>query len=508
MVDATGVNPTDSPLECIEDPTATPASATSPATAPADEPGARGRQIAYLSYSDGLHDARTFRMARTAVEAGYAVTVYARWYPGLPVVERRDGYRLVRAPWSWHLVIPGLRGRARRRAAAAMVATNATDVDRPSGRERSTRSTTGRESSRDLGTTSTLRRPWTFLARPFERYLRLLRMFPLHPLGWSIALEDVAEPADIWHGMWAGSLPALGRLRGHYGGRTIYDARDVYMRSRGFVSVVAPLRWFLARLERRWAQAADQVITVNASYADLLEEQLRILRPPVIMNVPERWDPPEPPPNLIRAALGVDAATRIALYQGGLMTGRGIEESMDAILQVPGAILCLLGYGALRDRLAAACAAPPYLGRVMLLEPVSPSELLEWTASADVSVMAIQPTSVNHRYTTPQKLFESIAAGVPVVASDLPGMAEIVRATDVGVLCDPTSPTAIAAAIRAVLEAPEEERRARRAQILQVAHERYAWEFERGALLDVYTRLLEARSTSRSARSKRSIARS
>ena len=54
--------------------------------------------------------------------------------------------------------------------------------------------------------------------------------------------------------------------------------------------------------------------------------------------------------------------------------------------------------------------------------------------------MAIQPTTLNHRYTTPQKLFESMAAGVPVVASDLPGMASIVRATGAGILCNPTSP--------------------------------------------------------------------
>jgi hypothetical protein len=62
--------------------------------------------------------------------------------------------------------------------------------------------------------------------------------------------------------------------------------------------------------------------------------------------------------------------------------------------------------------------SPLYGGRVLMLAAVTPAELLPWTASADVSVIAIQPTTVNHRHTTPQKLFESIANGVPVVASE------------------------------------------------------------------------------------------
>ena len=63
---------------------------------------------------------------------------------------------------------------------------------------------------------------------------------------------------------------------------------------------------------------------------------------------------------------------------------------------------------------------------MFLLPAVSPEDLLEWTASADVLVVAIQPTSLNHQFTTPQKLFEALAAGVPVVAADLPGIAEVV----------------------------------------------------------------------------------
>ena len=85
---------------------------------------------------------------------------------------------------------------------------------------------------------------------------------------------------------------------------------------------------------------------------------------------------------------------------------------------------------------------------------VPPDELLGWVAAADVVAMPIQPSTLNHRLTTPNKLFEAMAVGVPVVASDLPGMAPIVRETGCGVVCDPTDPAAIAAAIASILDAP------------------------------------------------------
>jgi glycosyltransferase involved in cell wall biosynthesis len=313
-------------------------------------------------------------------------------------------------------------------------------------------------------------------------------MFPLRPLGWAEALDDVLEPADIWHGMWAGSLAVLARARARHGGRTIYDSRDVYLLSRDFYRLERPIRAVLARFERRWAQAADRVVTVNEPYAEILARELRVPRPAVVMNCPERWTPPEPPPDRLRDALGLDPEMRVVLYQGQLIPERGIEQAMDAILQVPDAVLVLLGYGA-EERYRTRAAADPYAGRVFVLPAVPPSELLAWTASADVMVMPIQPSTLNHRFTTPQKLFEAMAAGVPVVASDLPGMAGIVRAAGAGELCDPTSPSSIAAAVRAIVDLPPTDRAELRSRILRTAHDRYSWETEAAGLFDLYAEL-------------------
>jgi glycosyltransferase involved in cell wall biosynthesis len=444
-------------------------------------------RIAYLTYSTAEFDGRTQRMARTALEAGYEVIVYARWQPGLPAEEHGPGYRIVRSP-----AIPALAFPWRRSTEAVVNAIASVEDERVAGvsEDRLTwvpgtlRGTRAggpiRAIKRRLkGAYGTLR---TALLRPFL-------IFPLRPMGWAVAVEHLAEPADIWHGMWAGSLPALHRLQKRHGGRTVYDSRDVYMRSRGFEqmgALKAPFAW----LERRWARRANAVLTVNDAYSALLASQFRIATPPVVRNTPDRYVPPTPRPDLIRETLRVDPSIRVVLYQGGLLSDRGIEQGMEAILLVDDAVFAIMGVGKATPEIARLAASDRMRGRVHLIDAVSPERLLDWTASADVMLMAIQPTSVNHSYTTPQKLWEAIAAGVPVVASDLPGMAEIVRDVGAGELVDATDPTDIARGIRAILDLPAEQREAMRARIWQAGQDRYNWDHETEALLALYRRLL------------------
>ena len=103
--------------------------------------------------------------------------------------------------------------------------------------------------------------------------------------------------------------------------------------------------------------------------------------------------------------------------------------------------------------------------------------------------MPLQPSPLNHRLTTPTKLFEAMAVGVPVVASDLPGMAPIVAETGCGVVCDPTDPAAIADAIRSIFGLPADEREAMAGRALTAAAGPYSWEAQVRVLLGEYERL-------------------
>jgi glycosyltransferase involved in cell wall biosynthesis len=157
-----------------------------------------------------------------------------------------------------------------------------------------------------------------------------------------------------------------------------------------------------------------------------------------------------------------------------------------------GAHLVFLGSGDLREALEELAERLGSSERVHFMPPVPPADLLDWIAPADVAAMPILPTSLNNRLSTPNKLFESLAAGVPVVTPDLPARRPIVLgdpAGPLGELCDSTDPASIARAIRAVLERSPEEREALRARCLAAARERWNWEIEGAKLVRLYAEL-------------------
>jgi glycosyltransferase involved in cell wall biosynthesis len=442
-------------------------------TPPGDRPPAR---IAILSHGTSEFDSRAQRIARTWAARGDTVTLYSRFLAGLPREEHLDGYRIVRLPLSEDDA---------RRAEALEHRTDHGERPPVAG-------------SRALGAPpapSPLRRLVSRL--PTGTLIRhRFRQFPLRPLQRAPWYARQVERHDIWHGMWAGSLPALEQVRARHGGRTVYDARDVFLRSRMFDHMPGWQRAILTRYERRWARAADAVLQVSEEYAAMTERDLGLEHVAVVRNCPERWEPPTPRPDRIRELLGLPSTTRVVLYQGRVMGDRGIEQAMDAIVDVPDAVLVIMGFGnqsgdqSTRDPYVAMAGRAPYAGKVHVIDPVPPAQLLAWSASADIMIMTVQPQSENHRYMTPQKLWEALAAGVPVVASDLPGFRSIVGRVGCGELVDPTDPVAIRAGVRRLLDLGPEGLRAVGDRGLAAAHQTYNWEVQAEVLEGVYADLL------------------
>ena len=478
---------------------------TEPTGRPTGGPRPAAR-IAILSQGTSQFNSRAQRIARSCAAAGDTVTIYSRYRRGLAREELLDGYRIVRLPLSRSDAEAvaeaeaepplGTSGKGPKRAKGPSPRdTPPLSRDPLSRTVRAARATSRRtlKRTRALVRTGAERVEETVDRVPL---IRRFRQFPWHPMRRAAWFERQVEPHDIWHGMWAGSLPALSRVRRRHGGHTVYDARDVFLRARLRASMPRWERRILTWFERRWAHDADAVIQVSEPYAAMMQRDLGLADMPVVRNCPDRWDPPQPRPDRFRALLGLPAATAIVLYQGLLMRDRGIETTMDAIVGVPDAVLVLMGFGdqsgrgSSRDDFARMTQRPPYLGKVFMADPVAPTELLSWTASSDIMVMAYPDNSENHQYTTPQKLWEAMAAGVPVVASDLPGMAPIVTSSGCGVLCDPSSATSIAAAIQTLLDEGASGLRARGELGLQAAHETYNWEVQFEVLNGLYTRLL------------------
>jgi len=197
----------------------------------------------------------------------------------------------------------------------------------------------------------------------------------------------------------------------------------------------------------------------------------------VLLNCQPRWQPPDLRPDRIREASGLPADRRVVLFLGRLGRERGLEEAADAVLRVADAALVMLGFGPWAERLRERDRDPRYAGRHVTLPAVPPDDVPAWTASADVSIVAVPANSLNQRLSTPNKFWESLTAGTPVVVGrDLDVMRAIVEAERLGAVADPADPDDLARALSAVLDAPPAERDAMRARCLAIARDRYSWE--------------------------------
>jgi glycosyltransferase involved in cell wall biosynthesis len=261
------------------------------------------------------------------------------------------------------------------------------------------------------------------------------------------------------------------------------------MESNNVLGIPPLIRRMLDRRERGWARGADAHATVNEVFADKAVARWGLARrPTVVPNYPEPWTPPPgaTPPDLIREATGLPAATRICLFWGRLGPYVGLDQAAEAVLAVPDTALVLLGFGRGWERSVARDADPRYAGRHFTLPAVHPDALASWVASADVALCTLPPLSFNQRYTTPNKFLEAMTAGTPMVLGpDLPTMEELLRREDLGRVAASMDPADIAAAIRDILDLPQAERAAWRERISTTARERYSWPIAASAYRDL-----------------------
>jgi glycosyltransferase involved in cell wall biosynthesis len=433
--------------------------------------------------SSGAYDSRAWRIASTLAARGHAVTVLARRQAGLPDEERDpSGYRTVRVPFAAVDGLPApLRPLARRLRRPRGERPEVPPPDAPPAQATARPAPTAARGD-PPGVPGRIRAAWSAAVR--------LAAIGLTVRSQRLASRPIAPPADLVHAMAYMGIPIGLDLGRRDRVPVVYDARDIYVDAANVARLPGPARRLFARVERRWARRASRVVTVNEPYAQVMERRFGVTKPLVVLNCSYPPDGEVTRGRRFHERLDLPPTTRIVLYQGGFSRQRGIEQLIETLPMLgEDVVLVLLGYGLLRDELEAQAASPDRAGRLFVLPAVPPTELIDWVGSADVVAMPIQPSTLNHRLTTPNKLFEAMTAGVPVVASDLPGMAGIVRETGCGVLCDPASPASIAAAIRTILDAPGDERQAYGERGLTAVRERYNWDAQAGILLAEYGRL-------------------
>jgi glycosyltransferase involved in cell wall biosynthesis len=312
---------------------------------------------------------------------------------------------------------------------------------------------------------------------------------------WGRRVLRTLGPADVWHAHDLNTLPvALAAARRH-GGRVVYDSHEIFVEAGATARLPRVVRAALRGRERAWAARADAIVTVNDSVAATLREALGRLDVSVVRNCAE----PPVGPSPLRAAIGVTLADPVLIYHGSMTVGRGLELLVAAMAdaRLARAHLVLMGYGPLRPTLQGLAAVSPASGRIHFLSPVEPDAVTRWVAGGDLAVMPIEPTTLNHRLSTPNKLFEAIAAGVPVVGPDFVEFRRTVVDGPwgaVGTLHLDHTPAAIAAAAAGLLAMPEPQRAAMRARCRAAARHELRWSLEADRLLTVYDRLEVPRS--------------
>lgn len=456
------------------------------------------RVVAWV-LNDVTRDSRVLREAATLAAAGHDVTVMGiTRSPDEPAGSReeRDGFAIVRVPVpddsAWWVTFVRMPWRSVASAAREIGRALLGRPQRPADAVR-------------FVVAIVLSLPWVairaawvlvvnkLMGRPVSvGGLTYIRHWRVEDLGWGRAALAWAPVADVHHAHDFEALPAATTAAERDHARVVYDSHEIF--GTWGVALAQPrwLRWVMARWQRRLARRAAAIVTINRSIAEILRERLGVTRVVVVHNAPTRWTPPAVPEERIRAAATIPADAPVVLCHGGFQARRGLEETALALLEpgLEGAHLVFLGY---RIHVIDAILTDPRLaGRVHYLPAVEPAEVVAWVAGADVDVMAILPADENSRLSTPNKLFESLAAGVPVVSSDFPERRRIILedpAGPLGALCDPTDPTSIAAAIRWVLERPPEARADLRARCLRAAHERWNWETEGANLVRLYAEL-------------------
>ena len=195
----------------------------------------------------------------------------------------------------------------------------------------------------------------------------------------------------------------------------------------------------------------------------------------------------------LRQRLGLSPEVRIALYQGSLQPDRTLDTLVRAARFLePNIVIVIMGknIGSTQAELEALIDRDGVADRVKIIPPVPYEELLDWAASADIGLIVYSPhCSQNMKLCLPNKLFEFLMVGLPVLASQLAAVAEVIRTYHVGRILSSAAPTEIGAAISTML-ADTDTLALMRSNALKVAQEEFHWEKERQQLIGLYHEIL------------------
>ena len=207
------------------------------------------------------------------------------------------------------------------------------------------------------------------------------------------------------------------------------------------------VKWVWRTIERCLMPKCDALITVCQSIADYYREQLGV-KMTVVRNLRET------------TCQRVNESTsgtleRMMLYAGKVNVGRGVDWAIDAMELLPGCRLVVAGDGDLLEEMKAYAAQKAWSDRVEFTGRLMPEAMATLTAKADVGLVMLEDKGLSYHYALPNRVGAFVQAGVPMVVSDLPEMARVVRDYGVGEVIDEFGVKSYESRVKALAKAVE-----------------------------------------------------
>jgi len=260
----------------------------------------------------------------------------------------------------------------------------------------------------------------------------------------------------------------------------IYDSHEYFTEVPELVSRPKVQRVW-KRIEEYVVPKLPEMITVNQSIADLFHKKYGI-KVHIIRNIPMRKMLPAP---ASRQEVGLDPNKHILVLQGsGINIHRGSEELLDAMQYLDDCQLVIIGGGDVLPILKEKVAANHWDDRVKFFPRMPYQQMMAITQLAELGFTLDKDTNLNYRFSLPNKLFDYIQAGVPIIASHLTEIERIITDYNIGTFIDNHEPKTIAATIQNALN--DEKILSLWKNNLIFAAQNLCWENEEGVLLRIY----------------------
>jgi glycosyltransferase involved in cell wall biosynthesis len=288
---------------------------------------------------------------------------------------------------------------------------------------------------------------------------------------------DILHCHDLW------VLPCAYLLRIFKKFSVIYDAHEYYEGLEIFNrNKIRKKIWMLA--ERIAIKKVNYLITVSEPIARLyIQKYPGLTNIEVIRNVAKRET------NLAskKSDKFPETEKKIVVFQGMFRPGRGLIQLIEAMTILDGVHLLLIGGGELEGKIREKIIALNLQNKISLIGYVPLDQLIATTSGADLGVALFEKTSLNYSYALPNKFFEYIMAGIPVLASDLETIEEYIKTYEIGLTVNPQNVQEIANAIQQMLS--DEDRLYKWRENTVIASRILNWENESQKLNKIYEKI-------------------